>query len=85
MDPITVIRYMYEKKIIYNSQKIRNSNNNLRIVFLLAKWDLTQVQKGRSKIEKITWDIKNTDQANTDAVLTSFRGQDLTVVGVIND
>lgn len=28
---------------------------------------------------------KNTDQANTDAFLTSFRGQDLTVVGVIND
>lgn len=52
-----------KKKIIYNSQKIRNSNNNLRIVFLLAKWDLTQVQKGRTKIEKITWDIKNTDQA----------------------
>lgn len=49
---------MYGKKIIYNSQKIRNSNNNLRIVFLLAKWDLTQVQKGRTKIEKITWDIK---------------------------
>lgn len=72
MDPITVIRYMYEKKIIYNSQKIRNSSNNLKIVFLLAKWDLTQVQKGRSKIEKITWDIKNTDQANTDAFLTSF-------------
>lgn len=58
-DPI----YVWEKKIIYNSQKIRNSNNNLRIVFLLAKWDLTQVQKGRTKIEKITWDIKNTDQA----------------------
>lgn len=80
-DPI----YVWGKKIIYNSQKIRNSNNNLRIVFLLAKWDLTQVQKGRSKIEKITWDIKNTDQTNTDAFLTSFRGQDLTVVGVIND
>lgn len=54
-----------EKKIIYNSQKIRNSNNNLRIVFLLAKWDLTQVQKGRTKIEKITWDIKKPQTKQT--------------------
>lgn len=71
-----------EKKIIYNSQKIRNSNNNLRIVFLLAKWDLTQVQK---QDRKNYVGHKKHRPSNTDAFLTSFRGQDLTVVGVIND
>lgn len=73
------------KKIIYNSQKIRNSNNKSENRVSVGKMGFDSGPERAKQDRKNYVGHKKHRPSNTDAFLTSFRGQDLTVVGVIND
>lgn len=62
----------------------RNSNNNLKIMFLWAKWDLTLVQSGGKKDRKRAQSLAHKPSKFL-APATSLSGQNLSVPSALND